>query len=122
MPPPELKATVMGVGKLNKFGNREILVMAITSSQRKQTCGIDEKQRRACLLFLLTVNINMCRLIFWATKLYLRLGLPAGSLVQPLKPTKVYLQKFLAPLDPVLQRLPRWHPHHHPSGRLLKTS
>jgi AP-1 complex subunit gamma-1 len=45
MPPPELKATVMGVGKfVTHVGNH---LMITLNSERKQTCGINTFERRA---------------------------------------------------------------------------
>jgi hypothetical protein len=48
MPPPELKATVMGVGKsIVRVG---IQLMTIFNSEREQTCGINAFERRTLLL------------------------------------------------------------------------
>jgi hypothetical protein len=50
MPPPELKATVMGVGK-SVIHVRRIQLTIIVNSQRSQTCGINTFERRMLPLF-----------------------------------------------------------------------
>jgi AP-1 complex subunit gamma-1 len=53
MPPPELKATVMGVG-MSVIHVRRLQLTTIFNSQRKQTCGINTFER--CLLPLLQIH------------------------------------------------------------------
>lgn len=119
MPPPELKATVMGVGTFCQF-SEDLRTAYIFYSQRKQTSGFYEKWKRGMILseFIVVVLTQHIRVTSWETILSL---LPLNSMGRQCKTTKIsWLRSSVAvhlPVPHLNQRPPSRRSHRRATSR-----
>lgn len=111
MPPPELKATVMGVG-MSCQSSKDPHTAYIFHSQRKQTSGFYERGERGMVLlgFIVVVFTQHARVTFWETISPL---LPLNSMDKQCK-----IAKISSPRSLVVVHQPVPHLSRHPPSRL----